>query len=58
MGMREKLIEQIQSAVGGCARYWAEVIADSLIENGLVPNGELVPFAYEVDDINFDYNEH
>ena len=34
MADREKLIELIQSAVGGCARYWAELIADILIANG------------------------
>ena len=31
---REKLIEIIQSAVGGCATYWAGLIADALIANG------------------------
>ena len=35
MGMREKLIELIQSAVGGCATYWASLIADHLIANGV-----------------------
>lgn len=33
--MREKLIELIQSAVGGCTEYWAMVIADNLIFNGV-----------------------
>ena len=33
--MREKLIELIQSAVGGCATYWAGLIADALIANGV-----------------------
>lgn len=33
--MREKLIELIQSAVGGCATYWASLIADKLIANGV-----------------------
>lgn len=32
---REKLIELIQNAVGGCTRHWAEVIADNLIANGV-----------------------
>ena len=32
---REKLIERIQSAVDGCATYWAERIADHLIANGV-----------------------
>ena len=35
MDVREKLVELIQSAVGGCAKYWAEVIADGLIANGV-----------------------
>lgn len=34
--MREKLIETIQNSVGGCARHWAEVIADGLIDSGVV----------------------
>jgi hypothetical protein len=34
--MRERLIELIQTSVNGCARHWAEVIADYLIENGVV----------------------
>ena len=32
---REKLIELIQSAVGGCANYWAMVIADYRISSGV-----------------------
>ena len=35
MGMREKLIELIQSAVGGCSAYWAGLIADYLVANGV-----------------------
>lgn len=35
MDLREKLILWIQDSVGGCARHWAEVIADGLIENGV-----------------------
>jgi hypothetical protein len=31
--MRDKLIDLIQNAVGGCARHWAELIADNLIAN-------------------------
>lgn len=34
--MRERLIELIQDSVHGCARHWAEVIADHLIENGVI----------------------
>ncbi len=36
MSDREKLIELIQNAVDGCARYWAELIADHLLKNGVV----------------------
>lgn len=32
---REKLIELIQSAVDGCATYWAGLIADHLMANGV-----------------------
>ena len=35
MDVREKLVEIIQNSVGGCARYWAEVIADGLIAHGV-----------------------
>lgn len=34
--MREKLIELIQDSVGGCARHWAEIIADNLLANGVI----------------------
>ena len=34
--MRERLIELIQKAVDGCARHWAEVIADYLLANGVI----------------------
>lgn len=36
MTEREKLIELIQNAVSGCARHWAEVIADHLLSNGVI----------------------
>ena len=36
MEQKERLIEIIQSSVGGCARNWAEVIADGLIANGVI----------------------
>ena len=35
MDMKEFLIERIQKAVGGCSRYWAELIADALIDGGV-----------------------
>ena len=34
--MRDRLIELIRFSVGGCARYWAEIIADYLIANGVI----------------------
>lgn len=34
--MRERLVELIQESVGGCAKNWAEVIADHLIANGVI----------------------
>ena len=36
MNTREKLIVLIMESVGGCARNWAEVIANHLIENGII----------------------
>jgi hypothetical protein len=35
MDVREKLVEIIQNSVGGCARHWAEIIADGLISHGV-----------------------
>jgi hypothetical protein len=34
--MRDRLIELIQNAVNGCARHWAEIIADHLLSNGVI----------------------
>ena len=36
MTERERLIELIQKSVNGCARNWAETIADYLLENGVI----------------------
>lgn len=36
MSERERLIELIQKSVDGCAKNWAETIADYLIENGVI----------------------
>lgn len=36
MEQKERLINLIIESVNGCARYWAEVIADHLIENGII----------------------
>ncbi len=35
MSDRDRLIELIQNAVNGCARHWAEIIADYLLANGV-----------------------
>lgn len=34
--MRERLIEIINNSVDGCSRHWAGIIADGLLENGVV----------------------
>ena len=34
--MRDRLIELIQNSVNGCARHWAEIIADHLLKNGVI----------------------
>lgn len=34
--MVDRLIELIQDSVNGCARNWAEVIAKSLLANGVI----------------------
>lgn len=48
--MREELINLIQSSVGGCARNWAEVIADSIINDGWTrPAYKLGQTVYVVD---------
>ena len=36
MSDRERLTEIIQNSVGGCARNWAETIADGLLANGVI----------------------
>lgn len=35
MDVREKLVEIIQNSVSGCARHWAEIVADGLIAHGV-----------------------
>ena len=39
MDVREKLVEIIQNSVGGCARHWAEIIADGLIDHDVTVQG-------------------
>ena len=45
MDVGEKLVEIIQISVGGCARNWAEIIADGLIAHSvtLQAEGEWIP---------------
>ena len=48
--MRDKLSNMIQSAVGGCAKYWADVIADKLLAEGvIVPPCKVGDAVYFVD---------
>lgn len=45
--MRERLIKLIINSVSGCARNWAETIADYLLENGvIVPPVKVGDIAY------------
>ena len=34
--MRERLIELIQDSVDGCARHWAEIIAEGILADGWI----------------------
>lgn len=36
LDMKNRMADEIQNAVGGCARHWAEIIADHLIARGAV----------------------
>lgn len=38
--LRERLIKFIMNSVGGCSRYWAGVIADGLMDNGVTDNND------------------
>ena len=50
MNDREKLINMIQDSVKGCARRWAEIIADYLLANGvIVPPCKVGQTVYEFD---------
>ena len=52
--MREKIIDLIQNSVGGCARHWAEIIADNLIANGvtILPEGAIILTRAEIEALN------
>lgn len=36
MTQKERLVELIIQSVDGCARHWAEIIADHLLDNGVI----------------------
>lgn len=36
MDAKNRLVEMIQSATNGCARYWASLIADKLLAEGVI----------------------
>lgn len=47
--MKDRLITLIQNSVNGCAKHWAEIIADYLLANGvIVPPCNLGDTVYEV----------
>ena len=54
---KEKLTELIQNAVDGCARNWAEVIADHLLANGVIvlPCGKGTKLKYDGIDYEVDH---
>lgn len=47
---RERLVEIIQNSVGGCARHWAEVIADGMIAHGVTVQ-RWIPVAEKLPDL-------
>lgn len=54
MNSRDRLIELIQSAVDGCARHWAEKIADYLIDHGaIIPPCKVGDTVYQTDNDHF-----
>ena len=51
MNEREKLIDLIIESVDGCARNWAEIIAEHLIDNGVrIPPCKVGDIVYQCDD--------
>lgn len=52
MEHKERLINLIIESVNGCARNWAEVIANHLIENGIiVPPCKVGDVVYQTDGV-------
>lgn len=57
--MRDRLSELIQDAVGGCAKYWADVIADKLIAEGvIVPKVKIGDTLYAINAARTRVNEY
>lgn len=61
--MKDRLIALIQDSVNGCAKHWAEIIADYLLANGvIVPPCKMGDTVYEVitckDKLNNRINGH
>jgi hypothetical protein len=52
--MKDKLSDMIQNAVGGCAKYWADVIAEKLVASGvtILPEGAMILTRAELDALN------
>ena len=48
--MKNHLSNLIQNAVGGCAKYWADLIADKLIAEGVI-----IPEKVTDKDFTFEY---
>lgn len=46
--MVNKLTKLIQQVVGGCAEYWAGLIAEHLIENGVMILPKIGDTYYEI----------
>ena len=54
--MRDRLIELIQESVNGCARNWAEVIADYLLANGvIVPPVQMCQEFYHIEEFKHNF---
>lgn len=50
--MRDRLSNMIQDAVNGCAKYWADVIADHLLAEGIiVPPCKVGQTVYVIDPL-------
>lgn len=53
--MKERLIQLVMESVGGCARNWAEVIADHLLKNGvIVPPCKVGDTVYSIEKMCLD----